>query len=137
MKTRLLSITLLLACAWRAGAGGANDNTPPTITIGLASTKSFTAMASLTDGQEVRPDASGLIRFRAKLTDAGRGVRNATITVPHASAFMFVSPTKTAYIGGVWDVRRVADGTEGEVIVVCFDYAGNKSEKRLRVVVDK
>ena len=132
-----LSLATAFTFLGRPTYAGPGDVIPPAVTIGLADSSSMSACLPLLDGQAVTPDAHGLIRFRAQITDAGSGVRNVLIQVPHSSGSSYGSPTPCTYIGAAWDTRRDANGKVGTVTVTAFDYAGNRTVQTISVVLQK
>jgi hypothetical protein len=134
MKRIFLSLCLLIGMG---GAGGAADTTPPSITLGLADPNDMGKIVPLPAINVVMPDSRGMVRFRARITDAGSGVRNVIMEVPNATASMYNSPTPRTFIGASWYVRPVANGTQKRVTVAAWDYAGKKASVVVTVTLRK
>lgn len=114
-----------------------SDTVPPTITIGLANSNNFLSVLPLPSNLIVTPDARGRVIFRAEISDAGVGVRNASITVPNASGSLFTAPSPRGYLGTSWDTRRVANGATAQIRVVAFDARSNRAEQIITVTLQK
>jgi hypothetical protein len=134
MKRIFLSLCLLIGMG---GAGGAADTTPPSITLGLADPANMGSVLPMPANNIVTPDARGLVRFRARITDAGSGVRNVIMEVPNTTASIYNSPTPRTFIGASWYVRNVANGTQKRVTVAAWDYAGKKASVVVTVTLRK
>jgi hypothetical protein len=85
----------------------------------------------------VMPDGTGLVRFRAMITDAGANMKQATITVNGSSASMFGSPTPLTFIGAAVDCRNRLSGSILFCNVTARDYAGNVSSASVTVALRK
>lgn len=103
------------------------DVTAPTIELGLADPDAMDRLLPLPNNGSVRPDATGMVRFRARLKDSGAGVRNAVMQVMGSSASFYGSPTHETYLGAAVDCKRRANGATLKCQVDVWDYAGNKA----------
>lgn len=133
LPSLILLVATLSIGAWARGI----DATPPAITVGLADPSDMGKILPTPSDRVVSADARGMVRVRVKITDAGAGVKAATITAPGASASLLCSPTAYTFIGAGWDTRRAANGAQATFTVTARDGAGNTSSRSVTLTLRK